>query len=376
MNRRIAQTIFFMFVVLAKVQHVGAQQLKDAVENNHRLVGYTLYEKETQLGRAMVLDLDLDPATGNSFEVFPNLNVIQQKPIGSTFEGWLPDKRAIIAVYAGDLSLEDFYIVNFSTREFFTPTFVAGWGPVASVQPYGRDGKTGYFLTAQRSPADCYRQYHQESDRLAPCSQLYQIHADGSRMPLSAPGGLDPVGGSTKINSHGCPMSPDGKYKVCERTGKGSTFQVIQITQIEPFRGSAGEAIQPVGIGAWWSPDSTGFIYYSEPSKGAGANESNLSINFSPASGAEQLRIRIGCRKQDCSPNDAPNKYFVHASSKIGETCDGEIIGGSDVGQWSNDPDGNTLYTSMLFKAANPTIKSDAYLSNPELPTISNLLPP
>ena len=65
-----------MFVVLAKVQHVGAQQLKDAVENNHRLVGYTLYEKETQLGRAMVLDLDLDPATGNSFEVFPNLNVI------------------------------------------------------------------------------------------------------------------------------------------------------------------------------------------------------------------------------------------------------------------------------------------------------------
>ena len=75
-----------------------------------------------------------------------------------------------------------------------------------------------------------------------------------------------------------CPRTEN--IKVGERNGKGSTFQVIQITQIEPFRGSAGEAIQPVGIGAWWSPDSTGFIYYSEPSKGAGANESNLSIDF------------------------------------------------------------------------------------------------
>jgi hypothetical protein len=297
----------------------------------------------------MVLDVDLDAATGNSFEVFPNLNVIQRKPVTSGFEGWLPDKRAIIAVFAADLSWEDFYIVNFSTGEFFTPTYVANWGPVASVQPYGRDGKTGYFLTAQRSPTDCFQQYHQEIDRGAPCSQLYQVHADGSRISPSAPSGLDPAGGNTKINSHGCQMSPDGEYLVCERTGGPSTFQIIKITRIEPFSGIPGEQIQPVSIGAWWSPDSEGFIYYSEPSVGAGAvDTSKLSIYFSPAGGDKKLRIRIGCKKQDCSPNDAPNKYFVHASGKIAGTCDDEIVSGSDVGQWSNDPDGKAYYVNVV----------------------------
>jgi hypothetical protein len=347
-------------------------ELKDAVlEHPQDLVGYNLRDPDGYL-HAMVLDLRTCTPGCISWMVFSDLPVAryQYTKFSSEFVGWLPGHRkAIIEIGDKDFVWLDQYIVDFEAGRVFSPTLKANpsWKNNGGLMPYRISKRQGNdaegYLFSEIHPGEGPENH----------AVLYRTPLDGDGKkdvnPLNGTEYVDTNGNShpVPVNIHGCALSDDSKYMVCERScdkhvqnmipgpyvPKGeqdrygvkgpSCFQFFEVDNVYPFvRGRHIRLVGPVAVGSLWSPTSSGFVYYG------GTDDQELSINF-----------MLPNRDSEGFGYDVNSKTRYHHSNKIlanpkpplpalnPAKCDSELnYSGSDagLGRW----DARAFYFSVV----------------------------